>query len=98
MLPSGSIMSGWQAKKITTQDLIVFVLNKSEHKSVHNVASSLIMSIILSHDYLTSESKASFNQHCGFSINETSDFSKDTSITFKQQYGCFLKMLPNQVI
>ena len=98
MLPSGSITSRWQTKKITTQDLIVFVLNKSEHKSVHNVASSLIMSIILSYDYLTSESKASFNQHCGFSINEASDFSKDTSITFKQQCGCFLKTLPNQVI
>ena len=98
MLPSGSITSRWQTKKITTQDLIIFVLNKSEHKSVHNVASSLIMSIILSHDYQTSESKASFNQHYGFSINEASDFRKDTSITFKQQYGCFLKRLPNQVI
>ena len=61
------------------------------HQS-HNVASSLMMFLILSHDLVTSESKATFNPHCGFSFNEASNFSKDTNITFKQQYGCSLKM------
>ena len=34
MLPASSIMSRWQTKKFTTQDLIIYVLNKSEHRSV----------------------------------------------------------------
>ena len=57
------------------------------HQS-HNVASSLMMFLILSHDLVTSESKATFNPHCGFSFNEASYFSKDTNITFKQRYYC----------
>ena len=36
MLPESSIMSRWQTKKIATQDLIIYVLNKCEHKSVLN--------------------------------------------------------------
>ena len=47
------------------------------HQS-HNVASSL-MFLILSHDLVTSESKATFNPHCGFSFNGASDFSTDTN-------------------
>ena len=43
-----------------------------------------MMSIILLHDLLTSEPKGTFNPHCGFSVNEASDFSNNTSITFKQ--------------
>ena len=81
MLPGSSIMSRWQTKKFTTQDSIIYVLDKSEH----NMASGLMMFIILSHDLLTSESKATFNPHCGFSvINGASHFNKDTSIIFKQ--------------
>ena len=121
MLPATSIMSRWQTKKFNNQDLIIYVLNRSENKSVlhwivglialvealisqnttvtiatkttsnHNVASSL-MSLILSHNLVASESKATFNPHCGFSFNEVSDVSNDTNITFKQQYGCSLKM------
>ena len=34
MLPGSSIMPRWQTKKFTTQDLIIFALNKSEHRSV----------------------------------------------------------------
>ena len=55
------------------------------------MASRLTMSIILSQDLVTSESKATFNPHCGFSINEASKFSKEASILFNQQYGCSLK-------
>ena len=34
MLPASSIVLRWQTKKFTTQDFIIDVLNKSEHKSV----------------------------------------------------------------
>ena len=34
MLPASSLMLRWQTKKFTTQDFILYVLNKSEHKSV----------------------------------------------------------------
>ena len=46
------------------------------HQS-HNVASSLMMFLILSHDLVTSESKATFNPYCGFSFNGASDFNTD---------------------
>ena len=55
------------------------------HQS-HNVASSLMMFLILSHDLVTSESKATFNPHCGFSFNEVSDFSTDTSHHLQTAY------------
>ena len=32
MLPASSIMSRSQTKKFTTQDFIIYVFNKSEHK------------------------------------------------------------------
>ena len=53
-----------------------------------------MMFIIMSHDLVTLESKATFNSHCSFSYNEASDFGKDSSITFKQQYGFSLKEAP----
>ena len=34
MLPASNIMSRWQTKNFTTQDLVIYVLNKSEHRSV----------------------------------------------------------------
>ena len=61
------------------------------HQS-HNVVSSLMRFLILSHDLLTSESKATFNPHCGFSFNGASDFSTDTNHHLQTVYGCSLKM------
>ena len=34
VLPANSLMSRLQTRKFTTQELIIYVLNKSEHKSV----------------------------------------------------------------
>ena len=53
-----------------------------------------MMFVIMSHDLVTLESKATFNSHCSFSFNEASDFSKDSSIIFKPQYGFSLKDVP----
>ena len=67
------------------------------HQS-HNVASSLMMFLILSHDLVTSESKATLNPHCGFSFNGTSDFSTDTNHHLQTAVWLFPKDTHNWVI
>lgn len=59
-----------------------------------------MMPIILLHDLVTLETKATFNPHFGFFFREASDFSKykETSTTFKQHYDGFLKEVPKEVI
>ena len=59
-----------------------------------------MMPIILLHDLVTLETKATFNPHFGFFFREASDFSKykETSTTFKQNCDCFLKEAPKEVI
>ena len=64
----------------------------------HNLASSLMMFLILSHDVVTSGSKATFNPHCGFSFNGASYFSRDTNHHLQTAVWLFLKDTYNWVV
>ena len=91
-----NVKSRLQTKKFTIQDLTLIGLTTTvpiaakSHQS-HNVASSLMVFSILSHDLVTSESKATFNPHCGFSFNGASDFSTDTNHHLQTAVWLFLK-------
>ena len=55
-------------------------------------------SLTLSHDHVTSESKATFNPQCGVSLNGASDFSTDTNHHLQTTVWPFPKDTHNWII